>query len=184
MSSNWERSCAWGVTDGAYFLTQVAMRFTNQVHGLLSVSPLCKDFVVYRVVHQHELFGICSMGGKAQTSSKPSRLFKESASSQQDSKSRRSSQPYWLHDITTTSRGERRTPDYIEHVKCYEADHEKYKERWTTYHVSKASTMLDESKDSAESLPTEKHYLHDITTAKNRHQFQNMTHHLKPSDVE
>ena len=94
-----------GVTVGAYVLTRVAMRYTDQVHELLSVSPQCKDSIVDRVVRQHEIFEICSMGGKARTSSEPSSLFTESASSRHDSKSRR---PYrksfmslmWMKDYT------------------------------------------------------------------------------------
>ena len=47
------------------------MRNTDQVHGLLSVSPQCKDPVVDQVIRQHEFCGIYSMGGKPRTSSDP-----------------------------------------------------------------------------------------------------------------
>ena len=47
------------------------MRNTDQVYELLSVSPRCKDPIVDQVIRQHEFCGICSMGGKARTSSDP-----------------------------------------------------------------------------------------------------------------
>ena len=67
------------------------------------------------------------MGGKAQTSDESSSLFTEDATSGQDSKNRKPSQPCRLRDIATTSRDERRIPSCIAHVKSYEADHESIK---------------------------------------------------------
>ena len=88
------------------------------------------------------------MRGKARTPGEPSSLFTEGTSSRQDSKVENRVNP--ISSITTMSRDERRIPGCIEHLKGYDADHEEYKGKRTTHHVSRAPTTLDDSEDSTD----------------------------------